>query len=130
MDFLILQKPFLMDKTITVCQKCLVDELVLSFWTPMKCAEAQSNLMSLSKVIALTYNNDDNRQTDNVVKTVFSHSGGLKTWSKNYYKMFCFSLYFIYIYSILNRTPCSMKKREKLSYAPNKQIFPNENKPD
>ena len=59
-----------MDKTITVCQKWLVNELVLSFWTLKKCAKVQLNLMILSKVIAVTDNdsdsdndNDDNRQT-------------------------------------------------------------------
>ena len=42
--------------------------------------------MILSKVIAVTDDNDndsdnvDNRQTDTVVKTDFSQSGGLKTW--------------------------------------------------
>ena len=70
-----------MDKTITVGQKCLVNQLVLSFWALKKCAKAQSNLMILAKIIAVTDNdNDDNRQTDTVVKTVFSQSGSLKTW--------------------------------------------------
>ena len=61
-----------MDKTITVGQKWLVDELCLSFWALKKSAKAQSNLAILSKVIAVTDN--DNRQTDTVVKPVFSHS--------------------------------------------------------
>ena len=70
-----------MDKTITVGQKWLVNELVLSFSTLKKSAKAQSNLMILSKVIAVTDddNDNDNRQTDTVVRTVFSQSGGLKT---------------------------------------------------
>ena len=72
-----------MDKTITVGQKWLVNELVLSFWALKKSAKSQSNLMILSKVIAVTDDNDndnDNTRTDTVVKTVFSHSGDLKTW--------------------------------------------------
>ena len=73
-----------MDKTITVGQKGLVNELVLCLWALKKSAKAQSNLMILSKVIAVTDddndNENDNRQTDTVVKTVFSQSGGLKTW--------------------------------------------------
>ena len=70
-----------MDKTITVGQKWLVNELVLSFWALKKPYKAQSNLIILSKVIAVTDDNDnDNRQTDTVIKTVFSQSGGLKTW--------------------------------------------------
>ena len=68
-----------MDKTITVGQKWLVNELVLSFWALKKCAKAQFNLMILSKVITLTDNdNNDNRQRDTVVKTVFSQSGASK----------------------------------------------------
>ena len=63
-----------MDKTITVGQKWLVNELVLSFWALKKSAQAQSALMILSKVIAVR---DDN---DTVVKPVFPQSGGLKTW--------------------------------------------------
>ena len=48
-------------------------------------AKSQSNLMIISKVIAVTDddNNNDNRQTDTVVKPVFSQSGGLKTWRFN-----------------------------------------------
>ena len=69
-----------MDKTITVGQKLLFNELVLSFWALKKCAKAQSNLMILSKVIAVTDKDNDNRQTDAVVKPVFSHSECFKTW--------------------------------------------------
>ena len=90
-----------MDKTIIVCQKWLVNELVLSFSALKKCAKAQSNLMILSKVIALTDDdndndnddNNDNRQTDTVVKTVFlTHNQGfsrlgdlMKTGGINFY---------------------------------------------
>ena len=64
-----------MDKTITVGQKYLVNELVLCFWILKKSAKAQSKLMILSKVIAVTEDNDnDNRQTDTDVKPVLSHS--------------------------------------------------------
>ena len=80
MDYFILLKPFLMDKTITVGQKLLVNELVLSFWALKKCAKAQSNLMILSKVIAVTDDDNDNRKTNTIPKTIFSHSGCLKTW--------------------------------------------------
>ena len=70
-----------MNKTITVDQKWLINELVLSFWALKKSAKAQSNLMILSKVIAVTDDNDnDNRQTETVVKPVFSQPGDLKTW--------------------------------------------------
>ena len=68
-----------MDKTITVGQKWLVNELVLSFWALKKSAKAQFNLMILSKVIAVT-NDNDNRQTATIVNPVFSHSGDFKTW--------------------------------------------------
>ena len=74
-----------MDKNITVGQKWLVNELVLSFSALKKSAKVQSNLMILSKVIAVTDDDDDNddddiQNTDTVVKTVFSQTGGLKTW--------------------------------------------------
>ena len=52
MDFLILLKPFLMDKTRTVGQKWLANELDLHFVTLKKCTKGQ---------------------------TIFSHSGGLRT---------------------------------------------------
>ena len=52
-----------MDKTITVDQKCLVNNLVLSFRALKKCAIAQSNLMILSKVIAVTETTTTDRQT-------------------------------------------------------------------
>ena len=70
------------DKIITVGQKWLVNELVLSFWALKKSATAQSNLMILSKVIAVTdddndnnNNDNDNGETDTVVKTVFLNQG-------------------------------------------------------
>ena len=54
----------------------LVNELVLTFTAPIKCAKAQFNLIILSRVMPhTTYY----RQTDTFVKTVFSDSGGLKT---------------------------------------------------
>ena len=57
-----------MDRTITVGQKCLVNELVFSLWALKKSAKAQYNLMILSKVIVVTDddNENDNRQTDNL----------------------------------------------------------------
>ena len=53
-----------MDKTVTIGQKCLVNEFVLSFWALKKSAKAHSNLMIVSKVIAVTDGDNDNRQTD------------------------------------------------------------------
>ena len=67
-----------MDKTITVGQKWLVNEFVLSFGALKKCAKAESNLMILSEVIAITdddNDNDDNRQADTAVKPVFFNQG-------------------------------------------------------
>ena len=67
-----------MDKTLTVGQKWLVNELVLSFSALKKSAKAQSNLVILSKVIAVTDddNDNDNRQTGTVVQTVFFSTRG------------------------------------------------------
>ena len=59
------------------CPIWLANEVVLSFLVLKKCAKAQFNPIILSKVIA-EIDDGDNRQTDTVVKTVFSHSGGLK----------------------------------------------------
>ena len=54
----------------------MVNELVLTFSAPIKCAKAQFNLIILSRVMPhTTYY----RQTDTFVKTLFSDSGGLKT---------------------------------------------------
>ena len=63
------------------CPIFLTNEPVLSFLVLKKSTKAQLNPIILSKVITVTNddNDNDNRQTD-VVKTVFSHSGGLKTW--------------------------------------------------
>ena len=67
----------------------LVNELVLNFSAPIKCAKAQFNLIILSRVMPHTtyYRQTDrqadrqtdrrtDRQTDTFVKTVFSDSGG------------------------------------------------------
>ena len=54
MDFLILLKPFLMDKTRTVRQKWLANELDLQFLTLKKCIKGQSNRSIFSKVIVYT----------------------------------------------------------------------------
>ena len=54
----------------------LVNELGLTFSAQIKCAQAQFNLIILSRVIEYT----TTIQTDrNFRKTVFSDSGGLKT---------------------------------------------------
>ena len=54
----------------------LVNELVLTFSTPIKSAKAQFNPMILPRVIEYYYYY---RQTDTFVKKVFFDSGGLKT---------------------------------------------------
>ena len=74
MDFLILLKPFLMDKTRSVGQKWLANELDLQFLTLKKCTKGQSNRSILSKGIVYTDRQTD-RQTDTIPKTIFSHSG-------------------------------------------------------
>ena len=79
-----------MDKIITVGQKWLVNELILSVWAVKRYAKAQFNLMILSKVIAVTDDNDndddDNRQTDTVGKTGVSKRGDLmKTEGVKFY---------------------------------------------
>ena len=65
-----------MDKTRTVGQKWLANELYLHFLTLNKCTKFQSNRSILSKVIVYT-----DRQTDTFAKTIFSGSEGLKTWT-------------------------------------------------
>ena len=65
-----------MDKTRTVGQKWLANELDLHFLTLNKCTKFQSNRSILSKVIVYT-----DRQTDTFAKTIFSGSEGLKTWT-------------------------------------------------
>ena len=60
MEFRIFKKPFSMDKTITVGQKWLVNELDLQFLIIRKCTRFQSNRLILSKVIVYT----DRLQTD------------------------------------------------------------------
>ena len=52
--FLFYKKPFLMDKTRTVGQKWLANELDLHFLILKKCTKDQSNRLILSKVIVLT----------------------------------------------------------------------------
>ena len=63
-----------MDKTRTVGQKWLANELDLQFLILRECTKFQSNRLILSKVIDYT-----DRQTPSQ-KTIFSHSGDLKTW--------------------------------------------------
>ena len=74
-----------MDKTRTIGQKWLANELDLHFLALKKCTKLQSNQSIFSKVIVLTnYQFTDrhtDRQTDTFVKTIFSGSGGLKTWT-------------------------------------------------
>ena len=67
-----------MDKTRTVGQKWLANELDLHFLTLKKCTKGQSNRSILSKVIVLI---NQNLQTDTFAKTIFSGSEGLKTWT-------------------------------------------------
>ena len=73
-----------MDKTRTIGQKWLANELDLHFLTLKKCTKGQSNRSVLSKVIVLTNYKSTDRQTgrhiDTFAKTIFSGSEGLKTW--------------------------------------------------
>ena len=72
-----------MDKTRTIGQKWLVNELDLHFLTLNKCTKGQSNRPMLSKVIVLQTKiyEQTHRQTDTFAKTIFSGSEGLKTWT-------------------------------------------------
>ena len=67
-----------MDKTRTIGQKWLANELDLHFLTLNKCTKGESNRSILSKVIVLT---NENLQTATFAKTIFSGSEGLKTWT-------------------------------------------------
>ena len=69
-----------MDKTRTVGQKWLANELDLHFLTLKKCTKGQSNRSILSTVIVLTNYKSTDRQTDTFSETIFSGSEGLKTW--------------------------------------------------
>ena len=69
-----------MDKTRTIGQKWLANELDLHFLALKKCTKFQSNRSILSKVIVLTDYWSTDRQTDTFAKTIFSGSEGLKTW--------------------------------------------------
>ena len=54
----------------------VVNELVLTFSAPIKCADVQFNLIILSRVMPhAKYYRQTDRQTDTFVKTVFSDSG-------------------------------------------------------
>ena len=66
-----------MDKTRTVGQKWLVNELDLHFLTLKKCTKSQFNRSILSKVIVLTNYKSTDRHT--FAKSIFSE--GLKTWT-------------------------------------------------
>ena len=63
-----------MDKTRTVGQKWLADELNLHFLTLKNCTKGQPNRSILSKVIVLTNYKSTDRQTDTFAKTIFSGS--------------------------------------------------------
>ena len=69
-----------MDKTRTVGQKWLANELDLQFLTLNKSTKFQSNRSILLKVIVYTDRQTD-RHTDTFAKTIFSGSEGLKTWT-------------------------------------------------
>ena len=69
-----------MDKTRTIGQKWLANQLDLHFVTLKKCTKGQSNRSILLKVIVLTNYKSTDRQTDTFAKTIFSGSEGLKTW--------------------------------------------------
>ena len=60
-----------MDKTRTVGQKWLANELDLHFLTLKKCTKFQSNRSILSKVIVLSNYKSTDRQTDTFAKPIF-----------------------------------------------------------
>ena len=68
-----------MDKTRTIGQKWLANELDLHFLSLKKCTKCQSNRSILSKVIVLT----NYKSTDRYIREnyIFSGSEGLKTWT-------------------------------------------------
>ena len=74
-----------MDKTRTVGQKWLVNELELHFLTLKKFTKDQSNRPILSNLIVLkNYWSTDrhiDRLTDKFAKTIFSCSEGFKPWT-------------------------------------------------
>ena len=70
-----------MDKTRTVGQKWLANELHLHFFTLKKYTEVEPILSMLSKVIVLTNYKSTDTQTDTFAKTIFPGSKGLKTWT-------------------------------------------------
>ena len=70
-----------MDKTRTVGQKWLANELDIYILTLKKCTKGQFNRLILSKVIVLTNYKSTNTQTDTFAKTIFSGLERLKTWT-------------------------------------------------
>ena len=76
-----------MDKTRTIGEKWLANELDLHFLALKKSIKFQSNRSILSKVNVITnYKSTDrhtqtDRQTETFAKTIFSGSEGLKTWT-------------------------------------------------
>ena len=66
-----------MDKTRTVGKNWLANKLDLQFLIIRECTKFQSTRLNLSKVIEYTI--QTGRQIDTTLKTIFSHSGGLKT---------------------------------------------------
>ena len=73
MEFCIFKKQFSMDKTITVGEKWLVNELDLQFLIIRKCTKFQSNRLILSKAIVYT---NRLQQTDVIPKTGGGGGGG------------------------------------------------------
>ena len=73
------KKTFLMDKTRTVGQKWLANELNFHFFTLKKCTKGQSNRSVLSKVSVLINYKSTDTQRDTFAKIIFSGSEGLKT---------------------------------------------------
>ena len=71
-----------MDKTRTIGQKWLANELDLHFLTLKKCTKGQSNRSILSKVIVLTNYKSTDRHTDRYIREHhFFGLEGLKTWT-------------------------------------------------
>ena len=84
-DFLIFSKTFLMKKKpeLLVNSDCLTNSSFFSIFK--KCVKAQSNFITFSKVIVITNDDEDDRQTDTFVKNRFfwlRGSQNVKIWWK------------------------------------------------
>ena len=71
-----------MDKTRTIGQKWLANELDLHFLTLKKCTKGRFTIGQFFQKLSYLYKlKSTDRQTDTFAKTIFSGSEGLKTWT-------------------------------------------------